>query len=83
MTAALALVPESEGVSVTFKETGIIEIAVAGRVAPATEAAIASAIPEPARQGFAEAVRRYRVETKDQLSPAEPGPFSSAVAAWA
>jgi len=73
VTAALALVAASEGVSVISKETGTVEIAVAGRVAPDIEAAIALAIPEPARQGFAEAVRKYRVETKDQLSPAEQG----------
>jgi type III restriction enzyme len=32
-----------------------------------------TAIAAPERQGFAEAVRKYRVEIKDQLSPAEQG----------
>ncbi len=44
-----------------------------GRVAPEVETAITTAIPAPERQGFAEAVRKYRVEIKDQLSPAEQG----------
>src|SRR3546814_14297694 len=40
------------------------------------EKAIAATIPEPERQGFAEAVARYRIEVKDQLSPAAQGePF--------
>lgn len=73
VTAALAAVAESEGVSVTAQEGGTVEVAVTGRVAPEVEAAIASALPEPERQGFAEAVRVYRFETKDQLSPAEQG----------
>ncbi|UYO43215.1 DEAD/DEAH box helicase family protein [Rhodopseudomonas palustris] len=63
----------TEGMSVTETDDGKIEIAVTGRVAPEIETAIATAIPEPERQGFAEAVRKYRVDVKDQLSPAERG----------
>jgi type III restriction enzyme len=73
VTAALASVGASEGVSVVAGDGGTLEIAVTGRVAPELEAAIAAAIPAPARQGFAEAVRRYRVDIKDQLTPAEQG----------
>lgn len=73
VTAALAAVAKSEGVSITPQEDGMVEIAVTGRVPPDVEAAITSAIPEPARQGFGEAVRLYRFETKDQPSPAEQG----------
>ena len=69
----VARLAESEGVSVAVQDDGTVEIAVTGRVAPDVEAAITSALPEPARQGFAEAVRIYRFETKDQLSPAEQG----------
>ncbi|HXF55404.1 MAG TPA: DEAD/DEAH box helicase family protein [Hyphomicrobiaceae bacterium] len=61
-----------QGVSVVEKD-GKVEIAVTGRIAPEIESAIATAIPASERQGFAEAVRKYRAETKDQLSPAEQG----------
>lgn len=64
---------QTESVRVAPKEDGTIEIAVTGRVAPEVEAAIIAAIPEPERQGFAEAVRKYRIDIKDQLSPAEQG----------
>ena len=37
---------------------------------------ITDALPEAERQGFAEAVAKYRVEVKDQLSPAEQGEAS-------
>lgn len=71
--AALASIGTNEGVSVIAKESGTVEIAVTGRVAPELEAAIAATIPAPAREGFAEAVHRYRVEIQDQLTPAEQG----------
>lgn len=71
--AALHAAATTAGVSVTETGDGKIEIAVAGRVAPEIETAITTAIPAPERQGFAEAVRKYRVEIKDQLSPAEQG----------
>jgi type III restriction enzyme len=71
--AALASVGTSEGVSVVTKESGTVEIAVTGRIAPALEAAITATIPAPARESFAEAVRRYRVDIRDQLAPAEQG----------
>ncbi|MGX5733038.1 DEAD/DEAH box helicase [Bosea thiooxidans] len=70
---ALASVVQNEAVSVVPKEGGAVEIAVTGRVAPEIEAAITSVIPATERAGFSEAVRRYRVEIKDQLSPAEQG----------
>jgi type III restriction enzyme len=72
-TAALASLATNENISILAKDGGAVEIAVTGRVAPEIEAAIASAIPAPERQGFAEAVSKYRVEIKDQLSPAEQG----------
>lgn len=71
--AALASVTAGEGGSVVAKEGGTAEIAVKGRVAPELEAAIAATIPAPAREGFAEAVQRYRLEIQDQLTPAEQG----------
>jgi type III restriction enzyme len=61
-----------EGVLVVEKD-GKVEIAVTGRIASDLETAIAAAIPMPERQGFADAVRKYRLEIKDQLSPAEQG----------
>lgn len=71
--SALQTAATTEGVSVTETDDGKIEIAVTGRVAPEVETAITTAIPAPERQGFAEAVRKYRAEIKDQLSPAEQG----------
>jgi type III restriction enzyme len=73
VTAALSSVALNEGISVATKEGGTVEIAVTGRVAPALEAAIIAAIPPATREGFAEAVQKYRVEIKDQLTPAEQG----------
>jgi len=73
VTAALAFLATKHTVSVIAKDDGAVEIAVTGRVTPEAEMAIASAIPAPARQGFAEAVRKYRFDIKDQLSPAEQG----------
>lgn len=73
VAAALASVAKSEGVSVVPKEAGTVEIAVTGYVALDIETAIASAIPAPARQGFAEAVQKYRLDIKDQFTPAEQG----------
>jgi type III restriction enzyme len=63
-------------VTVTEKTPGEVEIAVTGRVSPEIEKIIAEIIPTPERAGFGEAVRNYRVETRDQLSFAEQGePF--------
>jgi type III restriction enzyme len=73
VAAALASVAAQENVSVVTKDNGLVEIAVTGRVAPEVEAAIKYAIPEPARKAFAEAVQSYRIDIKDELSPAERG----------
>jgi type III restriction enzyme len=73
LVSALQAAATKEGISVTETGDGKIEIAVTGRVAPEVETAITTAIPAPERQGFSEAVRKYRVEIKDQLSPAEQG----------
>jgi len=54
-------------------DDGKIEIAVTGRVPPELESAICGAILETERAGFAEAVRKYRIDIKDQLSFAELG----------
>lgn len=70
---AAALASVGEGVQLVGRDDGTVEIAVTGRVAPAIEAAITAALPAPARQGFAEAVRKYRFDTQDQISPAERG----------
>ncbi|KZE27943.1 DEAD/DEAH box helicase family protein [Chelatococcus daeguensis] len=61
------------GVSLRDTGGGRIEIAVTGRVDGALEKIIADTLPETERQGFAEAVAKYRVDVKDQLSPAEQG----------
>lgn len=62
-----------EGVSVRETDDGKVEIAVTGRVDGGLEKAIAEALPETERTGFSAAVTKYRVEVKDQLSPAEQG----------
>ncbi len=71
--AAIATAVAAEGVAVTPRPDGTVEIAVTGRVRPEVEEAISAAIPEPVRRHFAEAVRTYRVAIQDQLSPAEQG----------
>ena len=70
---AIAALGKREGVTVGETEDGKAEIAVIGHVDEELEKAIAEAIPDPERKGFAEAVARYRVETRDRLSPAERG----------
>jgi len=62
-----------EGVSVRETDDGKIEIAVTGRVDVGLEKAIAEALPETERTRFSAAVTKYRLEVKDQLSPAEQG----------
>lgn len=59
----------------TIRETegGQVEITVIGRVAGELEKIITETLPEAERGGFSDAVARYRVEIKDQLSPAEQG----------
>ena len=75
-TATPALISElkmREGVTVRETECGKAEIAVTGRVDERLEKVIAEALPDPERNAFAEAVAKYRVETRDLLSPAEQG----------
>ncbi|HEX9782734.1 MAG TPA: hypothetical protein VGA56_08390, partial [Opitutaceae bacterium] len=62
-----------QGIPLREMEGGKAEIAVVGALGPELETRIASAIPESERKGFEEAVRQYRFETKDVLSPAEQG----------
>lgn len=69
----VAELKKREGVSVRETEDGKVEIAVTGRVDGGLEQAIIQALPETERTGFSAAVTRYRVEVKDQLSPAEQG----------
>lgn len=69
----VAELKKREGVSVRETEDGKVEIAVTGRVDGGPEQAIIQALPETERTGFSAAVTRYRVEAKDQLSPAEQG----------
>jgi type III restriction enzyme len=73
VSAALASVGKVEGVAVVAGADGTVEIQVMGRVGPEVETAIAAAIPSPEQPRFAEAVRKYRIEIKDQLTPAEQG----------
>ncbi|MBO6903977.1 MAG: DEAD/DEAH box helicase family protein [Parvibaculum sp.] len=70
---AIADLKKREGVAVREVEGGKAEIAVTGRIDAETEKAIAETLPEAERKGFAEAVAKYRLEVKDQLSPAERG----------
>lgn len=69
----VAELKKREGVTVREREDGKVEIAVTGRVDGGLEQAIIQALPETERTGFSAAVTRYRVEVKDQLSPAEQG----------
>ncbi|NJO34621.1 MAG: restriction endonuclease subunit R, partial [Rhodospirillales bacterium] len=54
-------------------EDGRLEIAVTGRLDGAIERAIADALPVRERERFTEAASVYRLDTQDQLSPAEQG----------
>jgi len=67
----VAELKKREGVSVRETDDGKVEIAVTGRVDGGLEKAIVEALPETERTGFSAAVTKYRVEVKDQLSPAE------------
>lgn len=69
----VAELKKREGVTVREREDGKVEIAVTGRVDGGLEQAIIQALPETERTGFSAAVTKYRVEVKDQLSPAEQG----------
>lgn len=74
----IAAIREKSGGTFAVREIedGKVEIAVTGRVGGDLENAIFETLPEPERPGFSEAVARYRIEVKDQLSPAEQGePF--------
>lgn len=70
---AIAELKKRDGVSVRETEGGKVEIAVTGRVDGGLEKAITDALPETERRGFSDAVAKYRVKVKDQLSPAEQG----------
>jgi type III restriction enzyme len=69
----VAALKKREGVSVLETDGGKVEIAVTGRVDVGLEKAIVEALPETERTGFSAAVTMYRVQVKDQLSPAEQG----------
>ena len=69
----VAELKKRDGVTVRETEDGKVEIAVTGRVDGGLEQAIIQALPETERSGFSAAVTKYRVEVKDQLSPAEQG----------
>ena len=69
----VAELKKREGVIVREQEGGKVEIAVTGRVDGGLEKVITDALPETERKGFSDAVAKYRVEVKDQLSPAEQG----------
>lgn len=69
----VAKLKKREGVSVRDTGGGKIEIAVTGRIDGELEKVITETLPMTERKGFAEAVSKYRVVVKDQLSPAEQG----------
>ena len=52
---------------------GKVEIAIVGWINENSEKAICDILPKPERKAFANAVAKYRVDVKDQLSPAEQG----------
>ena len=52
---------------------GKVEIAIAGWINESSEKVIYDVLPGPERRAFATAVARYRVDVKEQLSPAERG----------
>lgn len=66
-------VVKHDGVAVRKTDDGKIEIAVTGRVDGGLENLIYETLPEAEKKGFSDAVAKYRVEVKDQLSPAEQG----------
>ena len=69
----VAELKKQEGLTVRATEDGKVEIAVTGRVDGGLEQAIIQALPETERISFSAAVTKYRVEVRDQLSPAEQG----------
>ncbi len=69
----LSELQKREDVTARETEDGKVEIAVTGRVDDDLEEVIRAALPKSERRGFTWAVERYRVKTKDQLSPAERG----------
>ncbi|MDA8230642.1 MAG: DEAD/DEAH box helicase family protein [Magnetospirillum sp.] len=60
-------------VKVETTPAGEVKVVIEGRLAPEVEEVITYSMPESARGEFKEAVKRYRLETKDRLSPAEHG----------
>ena len=69
----VAELKKREGVTVREAEGGKVEIAITGQVDSGLEKVIAETLPHTERRGFVEAVAKYRVEVKEQLSPAEQG----------
>ena len=69
----LAALQKQSGLKILQKDDGKAEIIVSGRMDAATERAIAYALPETQQGKFAEAVKKYRAETRSLLSPAEQG----------
>jgi len=65
--------PAVQGVALNETDEGGIEIVITGYVAPEVRDALAAAVPEPERAGFAEAAQTYQAELMPLLSPAELG----------
>ncbi|MFI9653101.1 DEAD/DEAH box helicase family protein [Guyparkeria sp. GHLCS8-2] len=63
----------SEGVTIRDGGDGKYEIAVTGHMDEGLASTIADVLPATEREGFAKAVKSYREQTKNQLSPAELG----------
>lgn len=73
-----------DAVSVRQEDDGSVRVMVKGFLSPEAEAAILQAAPDEARQGLAEAAKRYRTEVHPSLSPAERGEkfIVPALTAW-
>ncbi len=69
-TSTLAAHP---GIAVERQADGQTEIAITGMVAEEVAQFVAATLPAAERQGFAEAMTRYRVAAEARLSPAERG----------
>jgi len=62
-----------EGLTVRQAGEDAVELIVSGGVDSALEKALATNVPEPAREGLFDAIKEYRVRNRHLLSPAERG----------
>ena len=71
---ALAILKNTPGISVREVGNGAVELRVVGQIDAQLEKSIAAIIPQSERTGFSVAVQKFRIDTKQPLSPAELGP---------